>query len=179
MRKVMHMGGHWWGRALAVLGLLVGVAAIAAFAFHAGTLQSGGFGAMHAGGGPEGMMYGRAGFGHSGGFFGGFILLRVLFGLFFLFLILRIARFAIFGPRHWGRWGYGPMGWGGPMGPMTPGGAPTDPRHAMFEDWHRQMHGDTATAAPASAASVAPVAPAADEAAKPTTANADEDEPKA
>jgi hypothetical protein len=51
----MHMGGRSWGRALAFLGLLVGVGVIAAFAYHAGTLNAASVGAMHAGGGPNGM----------------------------------------------------------------------------------------------------------------------------
>jgi len=167
VRKVMHMSGHWWGRALAVLGLLVGAGVIAAFAYHAGTLDSGAMAAqaaqaaaMHAGG-PDGLMYGRGAFGHGGGFFAGFFLIRILLGVFFLFLLLRIARFAFFGPRHWGGWGYGP-GWGGPMGSMGPGGMHGDARRAMLEEWHRTAHAEGAVPPHASTEAPAPpVAPAA------------------
>ena len=124
------MRGHWWGRALAFLGLLAGAGLIAAIAYNAGTMHAvelppGGMGP----GGPAGMYGGAHGmaWGGHGGFFGGFILFRVLFGLFFLFLLLRVASFAIFGPRHWGR------GWAG-------GHSMHERRQAMFEDWHREAH---------------------------------------
>lgn len=55
----------------------------------------------------------------------GFGFLGLLFPILFLFLIFGLVR-AAFGPRHWG----------GP-GPWREG-----PR-AMFEDWHRQAHGET------------------------------------
>jgi hypothetical protein len=54
----------------------------------------------------------------------GFGFLGLLFPILFLFLIFGLVR-AAFGPRHWG----GPGPWR--EGPRT-----------MFEDWHRQAHGE-------------------------------------
>jgi len=134
------MNGHWWTRALAALGLLIGVGVIAALSYHAG--------AMHPVA-AEGMRDGYRG-GYGFGFFPGFLLFRFLFGIFFILLLVRLFRFAVFGPRHWG------YGWRGGPGGMGMGGGRWDRRREMLETWHRDAHAEEHGTPSASAPPVAP-----------------------
>ena len=170
MRKVLSMGGHWWGRALAFVGLLVVVGLVAGLAYNAGTMHAvdgAAMAARHAGEAAPMYGYGQGhgGWGH-GPFFGGFIIFRLLFGLLFFFLLFRLLGFVIFGRRHWGG---GPGGFGGPGGY---GGPPWERPQAMFEDWHRSVHASEAAGA------TPPPAPAGSSASTAATEPQEPDEPR-
>ena len=157
------MGNQWWMRGLALLGLIVGVGIVAAIAFQAGAAQQAGVVAASGGAPmPPGGPYGYGPHAHwGGGFFGGFFVFRILFGVLFVFLLFRLLRFAIFGPQHWGPRG---MGWQGGPGMMGgPGGPRWERRRAMLEDWHRTAHEAPDAAASPSTARATTESDAADE----------------
>jgi hypothetical protein len=118
---------------LLVLVLLAGAAGIGVYAYNAGVaqglVQSGKVTVMQ--GGPYAYPYAGPFFFHP---FFGFGFLGCLFPLLFFFLIFGLLR-GIFWRGPWG-WRHG---WaGGHHGPWGKGGVPP-----MFEEWHRQAHGET------------------------------------
>lgn len=124
---------------LVVLLLAVVAVTVGGFAYQAGVAQglanSGSLVAPDGGGVAPYYFYGAPGFrggpwGWGWGF--GFGFLRCLFPLLGFFLIFALLRGFFWRGGHWG----GRRGWGGPGGE---GGAPQ-----MFEEWHRQAHGESA-----------------------------------
>lgn len=109
------------GLILATL-LILGAVLVGGIAYEAGIAQ----GIATTGEGVRAVA--PYGYWHPFGF--GFGFLGVLFPILFLFLIFGLVR-AAFGPRHRG----GPGAWR--EGPRT-----------MFEEWHRQAHGETSPSSP-------------------------------
>lgn len=122
---------------LLVLALIAGAAGVGVYAYNAGVaqglVQSGKVSVVEGGPGPYPYYGGPFFFHQPFGF--GFGFLGCLFPLLFFFLIFGLLR-GIFwrGPWGWKR------GWGGQHehGPWDKGGVPP-----MFEEWHRQAHGQS------------------------------------
>ncbi len=128
---------RFFGRILAILGILALVGLVSGAAYGAGLAASG---VAH----PDGYGYGFAFVGFGFLHFVGFIL--------FVFLLVALLRFAFGGGRGWG--GRGQMGgWSHGPGPAGWSQSSGDPREAWIrgrlEDWHRTAHGgETAPPAP-------------------------------
>ena len=122
---------------LLVLALLAGAVGVGVYAYNAGVaqglVQSGKLVAPEGGVAPYPYYGGPFFFHQPFGF--GFGFLGCLFPLLFFFLIFGLLR-GIFWRGPWGwRHGWG----GGHHGPWGKGGVPP-----MFEEWHRQAHGQSA-----------------------------------
>lgn len=122
---------------LLVLALLAGAVGVGVYAYNAGVaqglVQSGKVSVVEGGPGPYPYYGGPFFFHRSFGF--GFGFLGCLFPLLFFFIIFGLLR-GIFWRGPWG----GRHGWGGGHhGPWGKGGVPP-----MFEEWHRQAHGQSA-----------------------------------
>ncbi|HEX8939491.1 MAG TPA: hypothetical protein VF763_04950 [Candidatus Limnocylindrales bacterium] len=112
------------GRGLVALGLVVGAIAVAVVAYQVG-LSTG----LASAGNPGAAVaypwhYGPA-WGWGWGFFG------LLFPILFIVFIVLLVRALVWrgGPGSYGR------RWGGPDGRWD------DPRRPLFDEWHRQAHG--------------------------------------
>jgi hypothetical protein len=154
------MFGRNFGRFLLVLVAVVGLFALAGVAYQVGiNVAATQLPAQAAGGATNPVVVPYYGYGHPFGF--GFGIFGFLFFLLFLFLIFGAIRAFAFGGRGRG-WGWGGPGryggWyggmGGPGGPGSPGSSSGDrahwrnspwgqQAHDVFEDWHREAHGET------------------------------------
>jgi len=127
---------------LLALVLVAGAVAVGAYAYNAGVaqglVQSGQLVAPEGGTVPY-PYYGGPFFWHRPFGFG-FGFLGCLFPLLFFFLFFGLLR-----GLFWGRWGGGQRGWGshGPWGGEHSRGVPP-----MFEEWHKQAHGEGAPPTP-------------------------------
>ena len=141
---------RFFGRFLAVLGVLALVGLATGAAYAAGVAASG--------------VAQPAAYGFGWGFVG-FGLFHFIGFVLFIFLLVALLRLAFGGRRGWGGRGWGGRGWGGPghMGGWDRGTGPGpggwsqssgDPRETWIrgrlEEWHRTAHGaEPTTGSPA------------------------------
>ena len=130
-------------RVLAALALIAGVAAVGVLAYNAGVAQglaqSGEIVLPEPGTGPVPYSYYGGPFFFHRPFGFGFGFLGCLFPLLLFFLFFALLR----GFLWRGPWGWGHHGWG-PRGPCGKDIPPMwrERAHGVFEEWHRQAHGE-------------------------------------